>query len=324
MHRRESGTDPDFVAYRFAVAIVGAAVLLLTGCLSPPESRQLNVRSVFGSGDVTVVAHRGCWRQAPENSLAAIESCIDLGVDMVEIDVRRTRDGELVLMHDETLDRTTSDTGRLADRLLAELATARLRDADGGPFARLSSETVPTLEQALSAASGRILVNVDMKDPGLEIYDAAMTLVDRLGVADQVVFKMRASPDDAGLARATFHGRAPFMPILFQCDEETGDGTYCTTELANDVARFDKFSPVAYELVFGDDSFVEADLSRVIERGGAVWVNTLDPSMSGGRPDDAGALVPDETWGTLIDIGVSIIQTDEPTALLAYLQRRDP
>jgi len=133
---------------------------------------------------------------------------------------------------------------------------------------------------------------------------------------------MRASPDDAELASAAFHGRAPFMPILVQCNQETRDGNYCTTELADDAARFDKFSPVAYEVVFGDDSFVDGDLARIIERGGAVWVNTLDPSLSGGRPDDEGALVPDETWGTLIDMGVSIIQTDEPTALLAYLQRR--
>ena len=308
--------------HRAAVAIIGAVALLLAGCQSRPESRQLNVTSMFGSGDVTVVAHRGCWRQAPENSLASIESCIDVGVDMVELDVRRTRDGELVLMHDETLDRTTSASGRLADRLLAELAAVRLRHTDGGPVAGLSDETVPTLEQALRAASGRILVNVDMKDPGPEIYDSTMELVDRLGVADQVVFKMRASPDDAGLASATFHGRAPFMPILVQCNEETRDENYCTTELAEDAARFDKFSPVAYEVVFGDDSFVDGDLARIIERGGAVWVNTLDPSLSGGRPDDEGALVPDETWGTLIDMGVSIIQTDEPTALLAYLQRR--
>ena len=342
MHRRESGKGaeqsadpaaagekgpsgrlgPGFVTYGPAVAIIAASVLLLTGCLSQQESRQLDARSQFESGEVTVVAHRGCWGQTPENSLASIETCIDLGVDMVELDVRRTRDGELVLMHDETLDRTTSASGRLADRLLAELATVRLRDADGGPFARLSDENVPTLEQALRAASDRILVNVDMKDPGLEIYDSTMALVDRLGVADQVVFKMRASPDDAGLTRATFHGRAPFMPILVQCNEETRDGNYCSTELASDAARYDRFSPVAYEVVFGDDSFVDGDLAHIIERGGAVWVNTLDPSMSGGRPDDKGALVPDDTWGTLIDMGVSIIQTDEPTALLAYLQRR--
>ena len=59
---------------------------------------------------VIVVAHRADWRNFPENSLAAIQSAIDMGVDMVELDLQRTRDGKLILMHDDTLDRTT--TGR--------------------------------------------------------------------------------------------------------------------------------------------------------------------------------------------------------------------
>ena len=57
---------------------------------------------------VMVVAHRGDWRNAPENSLQAIQYCIDMGVDMVEIDVRKTKDGHIVLMHDGSIDRTTN------------------------------------------------------------------------------------------------------------------------------------------------------------------------------------------------------------------------
>jgi hypothetical protein len=63
------------------------------------------------SSRVLVVAHRTCWRNAPENTLQAIEHCIKVGVDMVEIDVRKTKDGELVVIHDETLDRTTNGAG---------------------------------------------------------------------------------------------------------------------------------------------------------------------------------------------------------------------
>ena len=64
---------------------------------------------------VIVVAHRGDWRNAPENSLQAIQNCIDMGVDMVEIDVRQTKDGQLVLMHDVTVDRTTTGTGKVSE-----------------------------------------------------------------------------------------------------------------------------------------------------------------------------------------------------------------
>ena len=61
---------------------------------------------------VLVVSHRADWRNAPENSLQAIQNCIDMGVDMVEIDLKKTKDGHLILMHDKTIDRTTTGKGK--------------------------------------------------------------------------------------------------------------------------------------------------------------------------------------------------------------------
>ena len=80
---------------------------------------------------VIVVAHRGDWRNAPENSLQAIENCIKMGVDMVEIDIRETKDGQLILMHDETIDRTTTGTGKVTDLTWDYLQTLLLRDGIG-------------------------------------------------------------------------------------------------------------------------------------------------------------------------------------------------
>ena len=70
---------------------------------------------------VTVVAHRGDWRNSPENSIQAFKSCIEMGVDMIEIDVRKTKDNELVIIHDATVDRTTNGTGAVKDMTLAEM-----------------------------------------------------------------------------------------------------------------------------------------------------------------------------------------------------------
>ena len=67
---------------------------------------------------VTVVAHRGDWRNSPENSIQAFKSCIEMGVDMIEIDVRITKDNELVIIHDATVDRTTNGKGKVADLTL--------------------------------------------------------------------------------------------------------------------------------------------------------------------------------------------------------------
>ena len=69
---------------------------------------------------VFVVAHRGDWRHAPENSVAAIKGAADMGVDMVEIDIQRTKDGGFVLMHDESIDRTTEGKGNVADYTVEE------------------------------------------------------------------------------------------------------------------------------------------------------------------------------------------------------------
>jgi glycerophosphoryl diester phosphodiesterase len=79
------------------------------------------------SSPVLVVAHRACWRNASENTLQAIEHCIKAGMDMVEIDVRKTKDGELVVIHDETLDRTNNGAGLVSSHTLEEIQTLKTR-----------------------------------------------------------------------------------------------------------------------------------------------------------------------------------------------------
>ena len=64
---------------------------------------------------IFVVAHRGDWRHAPENSIAAIKSAISIGADMVEIDIQKTKDGDFVLMHDNSIDRTTNGKGYVSN-----------------------------------------------------------------------------------------------------------------------------------------------------------------------------------------------------------------
>ncbi len=88
---------------------------------------------------ITVVGHRGAAGIAPENTLFGLEKAVELGVDMVEFDVRQTADESLVLMHDETVDRTTDGTGPVAELTLDEI---RALDAGEGHL-------VPTLDEAL-------------------------------------------------------------------------------------------------------------------------------------------------------------------------------
>jgi glycerophosphoryl diester phosphodiesterase len=118
---------------------------------SAQEQNQRNTRRILRIG------HRGAAGHAPENTIAAIRAGISLDVDFVELDVQRTRDGRLVVVHDNTLDRTTSGAGSVCEMRWDEL---QLLDAGNG-------ERVPSVETALAAASGRAGVILEAKAPGI-------------------------------------------------------------------------------------------------------------------------------------------------------------
>ncbi|MEM8703633.1 MAG: glycerophosphodiester phosphodiesterase family protein [Pseudomonadota bacterium] len=116
-----------------------------------------------------IVCHRGACRHAPENTFASLEKAIELGADVVELDVRPSRDGVLYVLHDDTLDRTTSGSGRLSD-----LASAELDRLDAGAWFSpgFAGECIPRLDAFLDACRGRIGTYVEIKqgDPG-EVRD---------------------------------------------------------------------------------------------------------------------------------------------------------
>lgn len=138
-----------------AFLLMLSLLCLTAGSTLRAQDRVEAIRKVLlnpETDQVLVVAHRAYWRSnAPENSLAAIDSAIQLKMDMVELDVWRTKDHHLVLMHDPTVDRTTDGKGRIADMTLAEIKQLRLKDKDG----RLTSHRVPTLREALLLAKGK-------------------------------------------------------------------------------------------------------------------------------------------------------------------------
>lgn len=261
------------------------------------------------SGTVLVVAHRACWRTAPENSLRAIRDCVKLGVHMVELDVRRTRDGALVLMHDETVDRTTNGTGRVEDLTLAQIRALRLREGAGGPQARLTRQRPPTFEAAVRAARGRVLINLDAK---ADVYDDAFAVLAKLRAVDQVLMKKRVVVGEPALARQAPFDRVLAMPIL---DETAGTALDLMRTQSNP-------RPSAVEIISADPIWVTDAAQAVRAAGVRAWVNTLSPTLSGGLWDGVAERDPDAAWGRLIACGVTMLQTDRPMELLAYLQSR--
>lgn len=129
-----------------------------------------------------VWAHRGASGSAPENTLAAFRLAVAQGADGVEFDVQLTRDGEVVVIHDETVDRTTNGTGGVVD---IDLAALQRLDAGEG-------ETIPTLAQVLDLLRPTsLMINIELKNtvepyPGLE--DKVLGLVGERGLEDRVIY----------------------------------------------------------------------------------------------------------------------------------------
>lgn len=110
------------------------------------------------NGHIQVIGHRGAAALRPENTLAGFQLAIDLGVDGVECDVHLTRDGQIVVMHDEDVSRTTNGTGRVAD-----LDLAQIRRLDAG-----RSQKIPTLMELLDLVAGRCHLYCELKADGTE------------------------------------------------------------------------------------------------------------------------------------------------------------
>lgn len=118
------------------------------------------------AGRLLAIAHRGASGHCPENTLAAFRRAIELGADMVELDCQLTRDGEVVVIHDDTLDRTTTGRGAVAVRTLAEI---RALDAGSWFSPQFAGERVPTLAEVVDCLRGKVALNLEMKgeaDPG--------------------------------------------------------------------------------------------------------------------------------------------------------------
>ena len=254
---------------------------------------------------VTVVAHRGDWRNSPENSIQAFKNCIEMGVDMIEIDVRKTKDNELVIIHDATVDRTTNGKGKVSDLTLEEVKKLRLRAGHGV----VTRHEVPTLEEVLNLCKGKVLINIDK---GYDYFQQMYSLLTKTGTLDQVVIKGGHSYDKVKAQNGKVLDEVIYMPIVNLNNknaEELLDGWLAA-------------KPVAIECCIGKyDAEVERLLKKIKQSDSKIWINSLWPSLNDGHDDDRAVEMDqeDEAWGWILDRGATLIQTDRPEELLDYL-----
>ena len=260
------------------------------------------------SSSVIVVAHRGDWRNFPENSLEAIDNAIKMGVDIVELDVKRTKDGELILMHDRTLDRTTTGKGLVSENTLSDIRKLNLRN---GCNIR-TIHKVPTLEEALLHAKGKIMINLDQADL---YFDQIYELMKKTGTTKQIIMKGRKPVAEVKKQFGSYLEDVIYMPIV---DLDVAGAEKQIEAFIKDM------SPVAFELLFvKDTNSIPKKLATTLNGRSLIWYNTLCDTMAGGHDDDMSLQNPDSGYGYLIDIlGCRIIQTDRPAYLLDYLRKR--
>ena len=224
------------------------AILSFAACLAAAgATRTDTLRERLESPDrdyVFVTMHRGDWRHAPENSVGAIQGAIAMGADIIELDVAKTKDGRLVLLHDGTLDRVSNGTGPSTDYTLEEIRRFRLKGIDGKT---LTGYGILTLEEAFALTKGRILVNIDkfQRDP-----KGVAECARKCGVEREVILKGSFSPDELQSAMGDewcgiMDGTFLYMPIIW-IDRP---GALVGFEAWQGCGR----APFAYELCFSSE-----------------------------------------------------------------------
>ena len=293
------------------------SIFVFTSCSLGKQEQQTRVEKILAeindpkSDYIVVASHRGDWRNYPENSIPAIESVIRMGVDIMELDVKMTKDSVLILMHDKTIDRMTNGKGRVCDITYDSLMTFNMRRAHNIVTDTLK---VPTLREALLCCKDRILVNVDHAYP---YYEQIVKLTEELGVAGQVLMKSKSSIDKVNEDTQKYGSRMLYMPVI---DVNKPRGKKLFAEY------LDKgVVPMAFELCWqypGEE--IDECMKQVRQMGSKIWVNTIWASLCGGLGNDDDAALaaksPADVYDQYIDMGVSMIQTDRPEMLLNYLR----
>ncbi|WP_193227845.1 glycerophosphodiester phosphodiesterase family protein [Aureimonas psammosilenae] len=261
---------------------------------------------------VLVIAHRGVFDRAPENSVAALERAVALGVDMMELDTQANRDGTLLVVHDDTLERTTTGGGPVAASSDADRGRLRLRAGEGGGDAPATDHPLPTLAEMLEAARGRILLNIDTKHP--RDLPAVGRLVLDMGMEGEVIVKAEVDPSAPRWPAEDFpfFGQIPFMPVF---KLQSGRAKAQVEAVA-------RIAPAMIECHF--DSLAALHEARGAREAAGIrhWANSLDCSHSLDFSDSRAAEDPEAVWGALLDTGCGAIQTDRAEALIAWLGTR--
>ena len=257
------------------------------------------------SKHVMIFAHRGNWRNSAENSILAFQDCINEGLDGIEVDLQMTKDSVLIIMHDETLDRTTTGSGKVSDYTIDELRKLRLLN----PIGVKTRQTIPTFEQVLLLAKDKILIQVDKwKAYGQQVADLAK----KYNCERQIILRTTDNSKTTKQKYGNLLDNLIVMPVLVckggKVDEEN---------LQDFIKNYS--SPVMSFSFIREDYPILRKIKNLQEMGYRIWFNSLWDTFNAGHDDELAVTDPDNSYGWLINHGANIIFSDNPILLKKYL-----
>lgn len=274
------------------ILILFSAVFLFSFKADQQFSKVLAAFNDGKSGYVMVAAHRASHKMYVENSIPAIKHAIEIGVDVIEVDVKVTKDSVVVLNHDGKIDRTTNGTGDPEKYTWAELQQFRLEMPDG----TLTNEKLATFEEALLLAKGKALIDIDIKTSNLK---PVVDVIKKTGTQNQVFFF--DNDYDALKEVLTMLPEAILMPRAY------------SYEMADSALRI--FAP---EVLHIDESFYTPEVTKLIKQKDArIWINALDGADRQIKMGNGPVAI-----DNLLRFGANIIQTDEPEKLIVILKEK--
>ncbi len=236
-----------------------------------------------------IIAHRGGRRWAPENTMIAFRKSVDLGIDGIELDIHRCSTGELVVIHDEDVQRTTNGVG-----LVGDISYPELQRLDAGSWfdKEFAGERIPQLADVLDLVAGKCVVNIEIKN----------TPVDYPGIDDDLIDLLADYPQRERLIISSFdHGV---------------------------VRRMHSKAPDLCYALLADALLIDiADYARRI--GATVWhpcfgslrEDAVEEAHAAGIPVNAWTVNSIREWSMAVSMGLNGIITDDPVGLKAFLEK---
>lgn len=259
---------------------------------------------------ILISSHRGDWRNAPENSLQSLKNVVAMGIDICELDLKKTKDGHLVILHDNTIDRTMTGKGKPSDFTLEELKDMWLKDGAG----HKTQHKIPTFDEFTEVSKGKILLCVDK---GFDYFDEALDNLKKKNMESQAIINIPGITLDS-LKKLGFRNYSDNVMLNVIVSPNQKD-------LSKVIESYRGRKRTIIHPTFASESDLVFEWLPVIRSYGlGLWLNALWPDHNAGHNDDRAIEKNEtnETWGWLVQKGATVIQTDRPKNLLEYLRKK--